>query len=59
MWRILRRNSLRMNILISNSFGWNILQGNILAASLFSIFCKVWGEGGGTRHLHRFVPKWQ
>jgi hypothetical protein len=51
--RILRRNSLRMNILTSNSFEWNILRGNILAVSLLSIFCKVWGEGGGTSDLHR------
>jgi hypothetical protein len=57
MGRILRRNSLRINILTSDSFGWNILRGEIITVSLFSISCVVWGSGEVPAHLHRFVPE--
>ena len=57
MGRILQRNSLRINILTSDSFGWNILRGEIITVSLFSISCVVWGSGEVPAHLHRFVPE--
>src|SRR5271157_3743764 len=38
--------SLVLNILTSNSFGWNILQGKFFSCSLFSIFCKRVGGRG-------------
>src|SRR5208282_4849032 len=40
------RKSLRMNSLISNSFGWNILREMIFSCPLFSIFCEEVGGGG-------------
>jgi hypothetical protein len=58
MGRILRRNSLRINILQSNSFGWNILRGKIPPLYLLSIFCKVCGKGGVLATRIILGPRW-
>src|SRR5271166_1365607 len=49
------RKSLRMNILTSNSFEWNILRGKVFVASLFSIFCGYKG-GGGVSTTWQYYP---
>src|SRR5271165_6482278 len=43
--RFSSRKSFGCKILVSNSFGYKILRGDIFSVRLFSIFCR--GDGGG------------
>ena len=57
--RVLEQHkSLRMNILISNSFELKILRARISSAFLFSIFAEPWGRGVGQQSPVTF-PNWE